>query len=221
MSFFATEESVLTGAYSQPFGLGFETELIQRAVKAQIIKFLPELTEKLQEIWDIRDKEFAEIFNQTYKKLQVPIIKENSILSGVENLSLINAPVELWPFVLIYARDSMPYQYQEDQFDTVSIPLRIEVMCNEGPIKEEELHTKEGIEGMQILDSKIQRLSDAVYLCIRKDPTLCGTVGTIEKPPKVTTSLPWARKENGETTTGQNYIFQGKQFDFNVQKISS
>ncbi len=219
-SFFPTEtEFVLDGNYSAPFGLGYECELIQRAAKAQIITYLPEITERQQNLWDLRDKEFVEKIGGSYKKLNIPKVEKENIRSGIEVMSLIEAPLERWPSILIYARNSSAYQYQEDQFDTVNISLYIEVLCNEGPIKTEEIHNKEGLEGMQLLDSKIQRLSDAIYLCVKKDPSLSGTIGEIEKPPKVTTSLPWARKEEGKTNIGESFIFQGKQFDFTVQKV--
>lgn len=220
MAIFAEGNSVLDGTYSQPFGLGFECELVQRAAKAQIISYLPDLTEQLQEIWDKRDQEFSEKLGLAYKKVLVPKVEEVNIRAGIEVMSLIEAPLERWPSILIYARNGSAYQFQEDQFDTTSFTFYIEVLCNEGPIKTAEIHNKEGLEAMEVLDSKIQRLTDAVYLCIQKDKTLSGSIGQIEKPPKVTTSLPWSRKENGETATGESYIFQGKQLDFSIQKFS-
>jgi hypothetical protein len=218
-TFFAEKESVLDGNYSQPFGLGFECELIQRAAKAQIITYLPDLLEQLQEIWDQRDREFSEKLGLAYKKLSIPKIKKENIYAGVENISLLEAPLSRWPAVLVYARNGNAYQVQEDQFGMESISFCVEVLCNEGPVKEENIHDKEGIEAMEILDSKIQRLSDAVYLCIQQDTTLCGSIGQIEKPPKITTSLPWSRKAEN-TATGESYIFQGKQLEFAVQKIT-
>jgi hypothetical protein len=219
--FFAeAEEAVLDGNYSRPFGVGFECELIQRAAKAQIIKFLPDIQENIQEIWDRRDQEFCEKFNLSYKKLKVPRVSTENIYSGIENISLIEAPLERWPNILIYARNGNSYQYQEDQFDTSSITLCIEVLCSEGPIKAEELHNKEGLEAMESLDSKLHRLSDSIYMCIQKDKTLSGSIGQFEKPPKVTTSLPWSRKESTDATGEIYFIFQGKQFEFSTQKIT-
>ena len=218
--FLAEENSIFQGNYSQPFGLGYECELIQRAAKAQIIKYLPEITAYLQKIWDERDKELSSILDIAYNKLQIQQVSEDHIWGGIECVSMINSPVDMWPSILVYSRDASPYGYQEDHFDTSSLPLKIEILCAEGPIKNENIHNKEGLEAMQILDSKMQRLSDAVYLCIQKDKSLSGTIGQIEKPSKVTTSEPWARKEEGETTTGDSYIFQGKQFDFTIQKIT-
>ena|ERR1700690_176189 len=217
-TFFAESESLLTGNWSQPFGLGFECELIQRAAKAQIIKFLPELTEQLQNVWNERDKEFAEFTGLAYKKINIPVVKQENVMSGIEHYSVLEAPLERWPSVLICARNANAYQYQEDQFDMESISLSIEMMCLEGPIKEENIHDKEGLEMMQILDSQLQRLADAVALCINKDRTLSGSVGQIEKPPKVTTSIPYSKKEK-KSATGESYIFQGKMFEYIVQKI--
>jgi hypothetical protein len=216
---FAESESLLVGNYSQPFGLGFECELVQRAAKAQILRYLPGLTSQLQNIWDERDKEFIGVMGGSYKRIRIPKVEKENILSGIEVISLIEAPIDRWPAILIYARNGSAYQIQEDQFDMLSVSLNIEVLCNIGPVNSEEVHGKEGLIAMQELDSQIQRLSDAVYLCIQKDKTLSGSVGQIEKPPKSITSAPWARKKE-KTATGESYIFQGKQFDFTVQKIS-
>lgn len=219
MSFLAESEPVLTGNYSKPFGLGFECELVERATKAQIIKFLPEVIEKLQEIWDRRDEEFSEYMELSYKKIQIPDVQIENIRVGIENMSLIEAPLEIWPSILIYARNGNAYQVQEDQFDTSNINLCIEILCKEGPIKTELVHKKEGLEVMQLLNSQMQRLTDGIMMCLNKDRTLSGSVGQIEKPPKVITSLPWARKEQGESVTGESYILQGKQLEFTFQKI--
>lgn len=219
-TFFAQENSILTGNYSKPFGMGFECELAQRAAKAQIIKYLPELTAQLQGIWDNRDKEFEEFMGEAHKKILIPKVEKENIRAGIECMSLIDAPLSRWPSILIYSRNGTPYQYQEDQFDTESFALNIEILCKSaGSVKEKEVHNKEGLEMMELLDSEIQRLTDSVYLCIQKDPTLSGSIGQIEKPPKIATSLPWARKES-ETATGETYILQGKQLDFTVQRIS-
>jgi hypothetical protein len=218
--FFAEAESVLDGNYSRPFGIGFECELIQRAAKAQIIKFLPEIQENIQEIWDRRDQEFCEKFNLSYKKIQVPKVLTENIYAGLSDMSLIEAPLTRWPSVLSYARSGNSYQYQEDQFDTTSIILCIEILCIEGPVKTEEVHNKEGLEAMQVLDSKLQRLSDAVFMCIQKDKTLSGSIGQFEKPPKVTTSSPMSRKESTDASGEISCILQGKQFEFSVQKIT-
>jgi hypothetical protein len=220
-TFFSERNSVLDGNYSKSFGLGFESELIQRAAKAQIIQYLPLISEELEDIWSNRDKEFCEQFGLAYRKLQIPKVKVENIRAGLEVISLIKAPLEVWPTILIYSRNGLPYQIQEDQFDTSSYSLCIEILCYEGPVvNEEEVHGKEGLEVMESLDKQVHRLSDAVYLCIQKDPTLSGSIGQIEKPPKVNCSLPWARKQEGQTDTGQTYIFQGNQFNFTVQKFS-
>lgn len=219
-SIFAESDSLLTGNYSKPLGLGYECELIQRAVKVQIIHWLPIITEQLQQTWEHRDKEYEEFTGESRTKLEIPTVLEQNIRSGIECFSILESPPEIWPSVLVYARDASPYTVQEDHWDTSSVVLNIEIMCLEGPVKTETIHGVEGLEAMQTLDSKLQRLSDAVYLCLQKDKTLSGTIGQVEKPPKVKTSLPASLKEQIKTATGESYIYQGKQFEFVVQKSS-
>jgi hypothetical protein len=208
------------GKWSQGLGLGIESEQIQRAAKAQIMNYLPEITEQLQTVWEHRDKEYIEKIGGSYKRLVIPSVEKKHFFTGTKHISVLKADLDLWPFVITYASDAKPYAIQEDQFDTYSVPLCVEIFCCNGPIENEtELHTERGWEIEQELDSMLQRLSDAVLMCIRKDPSLGGVVGQIEKPNNATTSLPWSRKEAG-TETGNYYIFQGKQFDFTVQKMT-
>lgn len=220
MSVFVEGKPLLTGNYSQPFGIGFELELIQRAAKAQIITYLPELTLQLQDIWAHRDKEYEEFLGESKIPIFIPKVEKQNIISGVESFSILESSPEMWPSIFIYTQDGIPSMWQADHWDDSSVTTNIEVMCLEGPVKTENIHNKEGFEVMQTLDSKLQRLSDAVYMCIQKDKTLSGTVGQFEKPPKTKTSLPAQLKENIKNTTGESYIYQGKQFSFVSQKIS-
>lgn len=220
MSLFAEAKPILTGNYSQPFGLGFEVELVQRAAKAQIIAYLPELISQSQEIWEHRDKEIEEFLGESRPKIIIPQVPKENIISGVESFSILESKPEMWPSIFIYSQDTTPYMTQPDQYDESNLITNIEVMCLQGPIKTEDIHNREGFEAMQVLNSKLQRLSDAVYMCIQKDKTLCGTVGQFEKPSKSTTSLPAELKENIANTTGESYIYQGKQFSFVSQKFS-
>lgn len=220
MSYLAEGKSIFTGNYSQSFGLGYECELIERAAKAQIIKYLPEITEKLQNIWNHRDKEFEEFTEESKPRIIIPKVERVNIISGLECFSILQSPITRWPNISIYARDATSYIVQEDHWDTSNLPLNIEIMCLGGPVKTEEIHDLAGIEVMVNLNSELQRLSDAVYECIQKDTTLSGTVGQFEKPPKATVSLPAVLKEQIQTTTGESYIFQGKQFSWIVQKIT-
>ena len=209
------------GKWSQGLGLGIEAEQIQRAAKAQIMNHIKSITEQLQNIWDKRDEEFAHLTNIQFKKINIPLVDSKNFYTGTKHISVLKAPLQQWPSVIVYSSDAKPYLVQEDQWDTYSIPLCIEVLCYGGPIKNEsELHARPGWIIEQELDSKVQRLSDVVHLCIRKDPSLGGVIGEIEKPPNAITSLPWSRKEQGTTGVGNFYIFQGKQLEYIVQKHS-
>jgi hypothetical protein len=221
---FTEKNELFGGNWDRPhLGLGIESEQIQRAAKSQIMNFLPEISDQVENVWMERDKVYAETIKGSYKKLRLPQVKKENFFTGGKHSQIIEQfPLEIWPFIVIYSHDAKPYMIQEDQFDTFTIPLFVEVMCSNGPVfKEEELHTREGIELMVELDSIVQRLSDAVHLCIKKDPTIGGVAGSIEKPPVVKQCLPWARKEVTKIATGEWYIFQGKQFEYQVQHYSA
>lgn len=196
-------------------GLGGETEQIQRALKAQIMKFLPECTEQLQQFWDKKDKNYAEFTNTSISRIELPKIEKKNYYTGIKP-SLLEAPLYMWPSVTVWAHDSKPSSFQADQYDTIDVPIFIAILCHKGPVKQAELHGKEGIEIEQELDSVIQRLSDAVHMCVKKDPTIGNVLaGAIEKPPIATQYMPWSKPQQEGV-----YIFQGKQLQYTGQKNS-
>jgi len=210
-------ESTTFGSDISHLGLGegLELEQVQRSAKAQIMKYLPEITKQLQSVWDERDEEYCELINVAYSKVKIPNVDKQNFYTGIKP-SLLLAPVQMWPSITVWCHDSKASMFQADQYDTNDAKLGIEVLCNAGPINKEKLHLKEGILLEQQLDSQIQRLTDAVLMCIKKDPALGGVIhGAIEKPANVTTSLPWSRQDE---QTSNWYIFQGKLCEYTVQK---
>jgi hypothetical protein len=202
-------------------GLGVETEQVQRAAKAQIMNNIEYIREELQAQWNLKDKNFYEFISGSYKEIKIPIVEKKNFFTGMfSDVSQLLAGLELWPRVEIYCVDAKPYQYQQNILETFTIPLKIRCLCEVGPVNEEELHKRTGRELMQELDSKLQRLTQNVHMCIRKDPTLgFSTMGEIEKPPVISQGTPWSRKENKEDV-GDFYIFQGKQIEYQIQKSS-
>lgn len=199
-------------------GLGIEHEQVQRAAKAQIMDFLPEVTKQLQGIWDQRDRNHAEITDTAFNKIKLPEVEKENFYTGLKP-SLVEAPLFKWPSITVFCHNSKPSSFQADQYDTNDLSMGIWILCKIGPIKEENIHEDEGIKAEEELDSITQRLSDAVHICIKKDPCLGGVIaGNIEKPPVIDQEMPWSRKK--EKGTGNIYIFQGKQMMYTVQKNS-
>lgn len=213
----ATEAEPFASSWSHMgLGSGIEFEQIQRVTLAQIKKFLPEVTKKLQEKWDKKDADFAANANIPFKTVQIPQVE--NFFTGIKP-SLLEAPIEMWPSITVYCHNAKASPFQPDQYDENLIPLFIDVLCTHGPIQQDVVHKKDGILAEQALDSQLQRLSDAVQICIKKDPTLGATItGPIEKPPTIITSLPWAKTE---ASSGSNvYIYQGKLHEYTVKKDS-
>lgn len=224
MSVFPTQEAELFGSNLDRLviGLGIETETIQRSVFKQIYKNLPSMTKKLQFAWDQRDKTFSEEIERNFAPIKIPSVEKKNFFTGGKNeVSQLEAALDVWPRIEIHCGNSKPSSTLfPDQYGQNDINIYVEVYCNEGPVSESELHTGEGFEKMQILDSKLQRLTDAVHLSIAEDYSLGSVLANpIQKTPIVSQSRPWARKENNNAT-GEFYIFQAKQLQYTVQKNS-
>lgn len=223
MAIFPTQEfeAFGTGLDRLGIGLGSESETIQRSVYKQIFINLPKMTEKLQTAWDIRDKTFSEEIERNISYIKIPIVdKKNIYMGGKNEVSQLEATLDIWPRIEIHCSNSKQSSLKLDNYGQNDLPFYIEVYCNIGPVSEAELHSGEGFEKMQELDSKLQRLTDVAHLCIAADYSLGGVImGEIEKLPISTQSKPWARKETKQAT-GEYYIFQAKQLQYSVQKNS-
>ena len=201
-------------------GTGLEAEQVYRAAKWQVMTFLPETTEELQQLWNARDREYAELTEAPFTELRIPDVARTNFYTGARP-SLVEEPfpLEKWTNVTFYCGNTKPNISQPDDWDTSDIELHVIVMCNSSQVLQENLHNKEGMEAVAEVDSKLQRLSDAVHSCIKRDPTLGNVLsGQIEKPPMTTTTFPWARSQ--EKGTGNFYVFQGKELKYIVQKNS-
>jgi hypothetical protein len=196
-------------------GQGIEAEQVQRAAKAQLIKYLPSITKQLQYSWDQRDKEYYEITGFEFNRILIPQVEKNNFFTGIKP-SLMEASLDRWPNITTTCHDFKPASFQPDQFDVVEATLFIDILCKSEPIKQENLHDEEGIKLEEELDSKLQRLSDAVHMSIKKNASLGGVLtGEISNPPVAKTSEPFVRNEPSPVC-----ILQGRLLEYKVQKTS-
>lgn len=209
----------------QPFGGAFDRfavepglggEEIVRAALWQVKSHIEEKTAYVKSIWDERDEAFATEFEKPFRQTVLPTIAPRNYYTG-QTPSLVEAPLEQWPSITIYAGQSTPAPAQPDQYDTMRIPLYVEVLCSFGPVKETELHAEQGIEAENAVWRICERLSSAVHLCIKTDPSLGGTLaGPIERPPEIVRSEPFARK--ADKGAGDFHIFAGRQLQYSTLK---
>ena len=197
--------------------IGDDGELVQRAALEQIIRWLAESVEYQQNLWDQRDRDFAQRMGRKYERIVIDVPTPDNFYTGPRP-SLVESPVEFWPSITARCNSSKSsVEQQLDQIDVIDLDLYIYVLCKAGPVPQTELHTLKGIEVEGIVDAQGQRLTAAVQGCISVDKTLGGIVQRISKPPTIKPSLPFSRPEapNG---TGDYYIFYGKQVNYTVTK---
>ena len=203
-------------------GLGFETEQVERAVVEQIFANIPQIASGVQALWDQRDADYREMTGVAIPRITIPTVPRSNYFTG-EQPSLIDAEPSLWPSITAYIKtgEAAPANYQPDQYDVLYESLFIVVLCK-GPrtVAEHDLHEAKGYAVRTELASTIDRLVDAVHVCIKIAPALGGVLfGPIEKPPTFIKSASWSRKiSKGET--GEYMILQGKQLKYMILKSS-
>lgn len=193
---------------------GLGTEEIQRAVITQIRAHLADEIAGLKDLWDARDRDYCAMIGAQFEPTIIPKVKDSNFYTGTKP-SLVQAPLDRWPSITAFCGELVPAGDQPDHFGTLNIPIYVEVLCAAGPVEQEEIYNAKGIVTEEILDRMLSRLTDAVHLCIMRNPTLGILAGNLT-PPSLITSQPFARAE--EKGTGTRYIFQGRQLSYSGQK---
>lgn len=119
--------------------------------------------------------------------------------------SLIKAPVEGYPNVCTIVDRSVPADDNEelDQMFSTTMNLVVEVMVKSLDSEEE-------------VNARVQRMADAVHVCIASNRTLQGLVNEIEATPVIGLSEIFPRKE--KTAYGQEFMWQGARLEYPVKK---
>lgn len=197
--------------------IGDDCELVQRAALKQIKENLGIVVSYLQNVWDERDREYADKMGKKFERIVIEVPASDNFYTGPRP-SLVESPVDFWPSITSRCNNSKASpQDQIDQMDTVDMDLYIEVLCKAGPVPQDQLRALPGIEIDGAVDAQGQRLTAAVQGCISIDKTLGGVVHRIGKSPTIRASKPFARPS---TPQGSNdlYIFYGKQINYIVTK---
>lgn len=197
--------------------IGDDGEFVQRAAIAQIKANLSQAVAYLENIWDQRDKEFAEVMGRKFQSITIDVPTSDNLYTGARP-SLVESPVQFWPSITARCNNAKASQEgQLDQMDVIDLDLYIEILCKAGPVPQADLHALPGIEAEGAVDAQGNRLTSAVQGCISVDKTLGGVVQRISKPGTIKPSKPFARPERANGT-GDYYIFYGKQLNYIVTK---
>lgn len=205
---------------SQP-AIGTDEEIVQYAALLQIFNSLGKTVAYQEALWNARDLAWAQSMGREYKQVHIEMPSPDNFYLGPRP-SLVESPVDFWPSITVRCNSgrSAPVNEQLDEIDVTYADLFIEILCKAGPVDQDELHERAGIETDGMVDAQVQRLTAAVQACIALDKTLGGVVMRIDRPPTVKPSIPFSRPGTGPKGSGPYYVFQGKQLQYIVCKHS-
>lgn len=203
---------------TQP-AIGTDEEIVQHAALLQIVNNLAKTVAYQEALCNARDQAWALSTGREYRQLHIEQPTPDNFYLGPRP-SLVESPVDFWPSVTVRCNSSRsaPVNEQLDDIDVSYADLFIEVLCKAGPVDQDELHERAGIEADGMVDAQVQRLTAAVQACISLDKSLGGVVMRIDRPPTVKPSIPFSRPGTGPKGTGPYYVFQGKQLQYTVCK---
>ena len=195
-------------------GLGDDGEIVQRSAVVQVFQNLDAQIALQDQRWASRDLQYDQLIGRTTQyPFSTTRVESGNFYTGARP-SLVEAPVSFWPSVTSRCNNARPSPEQFDQFDVFLLDLFVEVLTKVGPYPD--IDTDHGAE--DAIDRQAQRLTAAVHCCIRLDPTLGGVIMPIQRPPTITPSKLWPRKE--DHGAGEYYYFQGKQLHYVVTRYS-
>jgi hypothetical protein len=212
-------DPILPAAMRVQPGIGAEEEMVQRAALLQIKTHLPEEVSWQEDLWAQRDEAFAKAMGWGFTPVQIEQPAPGNFYAGARP-SLVEAPIEFWPSITVRANSSSSASRQLDQMDISDVPLFIEILCKAGPVPQDKIHAKEGVETDGMVDAQVQRLTAAVIGCIDRDKTLGGVVPVIARPARIKPSAPFTRPGASGQGTGDYYVFQGKQLEYVTTRTS-
>lgn len=205
------------GLDSPTIDIGTGAEQIARAAMLQIVQNLEAQCEVQEGLWAQRDRDWARAMGIPFAPTRITRVESDSFFLGAQP-SLVageNSRFDRWPAITVRVanRTPMPDIAQADQYDKMYLQLVVEVLARAGPFQQDPLDDR-GTSDQ--IDRQYQRLADAVLACINLDRSLNASVLPIQRPPAITPSLPWVRKE--DKGAGSFLLFQAAELAWIIEK---
>ncbi len=180
---------------------------LERVARETLIVLIETLNDELaaQEIaWAPLDEDLATRRGLTYEPTLLEPVELQNFYLGYQP-SLINAEVEKYPNVSVMAdrAGSAPGGEAFDHIDVYLLSLSIELMVKSLKSEEE-------------VNLRVQRMADAVNICMLGNKTLRGKVSAFEGAPDVNVSEVFVMKE--KKAYGPEWVWQGARLEYVVRK---
>ena len=199
---------------------GTRSELVAKAAAAQIIENLAAQCALIDDDCVPRDQDWAQIVRRPYRriKINVPVIPDGIFLGAQPSLvEGTDERFDRWPAITVRCNDLKPTQDlgQPDHYESFDASLIIEVLATAGLFRQNPADDRALSDE---IDMQYQRLSDAVLSCIEIDKTLSGTIPYLQRPPIMTPSLPFTKRQS--KGAGMWSLYQGMQLEWTVTLLT-
>lgn len=181
------------------------------------------LSDNLSAALDAEDAKWATLDQQLAAKLQVEYsscvsnkVKASNFYPG-HRPSLIEASIDKYPNVSAMAYQSVSSTDVGDQYEGSKITLFIESMVIDGPYESQT--TGFSPKGEDLINRKVQRMSEAIHNVMISNRTLGGIIFEISDTPLVMVTECMRRREG--LGTGADYYWQMVRFEYKINKISA
>lgn len=179
-------------------------ESIQRECLIVLLQTLNDELPHQDEIWAPLDEELANLRGLDYEPVVLEEVAPQNFYPG-HRPSLIEAPVDGYPNVSVHADHAAQAEDsdQYDQTETWRDRIFVELMVKSETGEEE-------------VNARVQRMADAVNVCMLSNPTLRGIVNQMEGLQEIQIGTVFPR--NAETSYGKEWFWQGARLEYAVKK---
>ncbi len=198
-------------------GLGLER--LQREAFLVLYKNLNQELSILESAWQTLDTQLAVETGRDFDTITLEPVEDMNFHMG-HRPSMIEAPIQRYPAVAVMAYQVRPEGViQIDQMNQHMDRLFIEIMVKSPQYETTTEEASDGqIEAERVVNSRIQRTTDAVNNVIQNHRTLNGVVQEITQTPSVIISDVFPRAAH--TSYGQEWLWQGSRLEYEVSKLS-
>lgn len=200
---------------------GAGLEVIQRGAFTVLYKQLNTFIGECEAAWEQSDLDFAEMTGVNYVPTTLERVEPENFHAG-HTPSLIGAPVDQYPNVvaMCYRATPGPGTEQYDHQSKYRASLIVETMVRGIPDPpNNDLNSPESLAAAAMVNSRAQRMVEAVHVCLMANPTLGGVVSGFDGDPTSSVTELFTRKE--KTAYGPHWYWQGGRIEYAVRKEAS
>jgi hypothetical protein len=181
---------------------------LQRAAFYVFFEGMNNAQQEIDAYWQPLDQRFNTVTGRNIPPVTMEPIPASNFHEGHKPSLVLGTP-DTYPNLSVFAMRADPSAQSPsaDNFEAWDDQISVEVMVK-GTSEDE-------------TNRRIQRMADAVVLCLRRNPDLGGAIiGEISQPAVMISDLFKVRSPGQGGAYGETYVWQGAQISFRVRKDS-